>query len=253
MSSMPWFRMYVDFLNDPKMISLAFEDQRHFIGVLALKSDGALDNGAPQDLLNRIVAQRLWIDHGVILEVKKRLVCAGLIDSNWQPIAWDSRQFKSDSSKDRVARFRAKTPCNGDVTLHETLHERKCNAVDTDTDTDTDTEEKPMSPLQAKDDPAPVSRLNGKKIMVEQVMDYLNLQARRNYRTANPNGTPTAGALVISQRLKDGYTVDQCKDVIGEKSNQWMGHEKMDQYLNPQTLFRKSNFDKYLAEAEAVQ
>lgn len=112
-----------------------------------------------------------------------------------------------------------------------------------------------MSPLQAKDDPAPspLIRLNGKAVMVEQVMEYLNLQARRNYRTKNPNGSPTAGALVIAQRLKEGYTVEQCKDVIGEKSNQWMGDEKMDQYLNPQTLFRKSNFDKYLAESEAQQ
>jgi uncharacterized phage protein (TIGR02220 family) len=106
-----------------------------------------------------------------------------------------------------------------------------------------------MSPLQAKDDP--VARLNGKKILVEEVMTYLNLQARRNYRVTNPNGTLTAGALVISQRLKEGYTVQQCKDVIGEKSIKWMGDEKMDQYLNPQTLFRKSNFDRYLAEAEA--
>lgn len=49
MSKMPWFRMYADFLNDPKMISLAFEDQRHFIGVLALKCDGALDDVADGD------------------------------------------------------------------------------------------------------------------------------------------------------------------------------------------------------------
>lgn len=109
-----------------------------------------------------------------------------------------------------------------------------------------------LSPLQAKDDHAP-GRLNGKTKMVTEVMEYLNLQARRNYRVANPNGTPTAGALVIAQRLKEGYTVDQCKDVIGVKSNTWMGDEKMDQYLNPQTLFRKSNFDKYLTEAEAQQ
>lgn len=108
-----------------------------------------------------------------------------------------------------------------------------------------------LSPLQAK--PDPVNRLNGKSQMVAEVMAYLNLQARRNYRVSNPNGTPTAGALVIAQRLKEGYTVDQCKDVIGVKSNAWMGDEKMDQYLNPQTLFRKSNFDKYLTEAEAAQ
>lgn len=110
----------------------------------------------------------------------------------------------------------------------------------------------PSSGLPANTDSPPV-RLNGKKAMIEQVMSYLNLQARRNYRVSNPNGTPTAGALVIEKRLKEGYSVDQCKDVIAEKSNQWMGDEKMDQYLNPQTLFRKSNFDKYLTEAEAQQ
>jgi uncharacterized phage protein (TIGR02220 family) len=108
-----------------------------------------------------------------------------------------------------------------------------------------------MSPLQAKDDPEPINRLNGKKAMIEQVMSYMNKQARRNYRIANPAGKPTSHALIIEQRLKDGYTVEQLKDVIGYKSGQWMGDEKMDQYLTPQTLFRKSNFDKYLAEAEA--
>lgn len=144
---MPWFRVYVDFLNDPKLISLAFEDQRHFIGVLALKSDGALDNGASEDLLDRIVAQRLWIDHAVIREVKKRLISAGLIDAGWQPLAWERRQFKSDSSKDRVAKFRAKQR-TGDVgnasdqgNADETLQKRASNAVDTEAETDTDKED----------------------------------------------------------------------------------------------------------------
>jgi uncharacterized phage protein (TIGR02220 family) len=67
----------------------------------------------------------------------------------------------------------------------------------------------------------------------------------------NPNGTYTAHADLVAQRLKEGYTVEQLKDVVGIKSNAWMGDEKMDQYLNPNTLFRKSNFSKYLAEAEA--
>ena len=52
---MPWFRMYADFLNDPKLVALAFEDQRHFIGLLALKCDGALDGDIDPILLDRIV------------------------------------------------------------------------------------------------------------------------------------------------------------------------------------------------------
>ena len=91
---LPWFRMYVDFLNDPKLIALAFEDQRHFIGLLALKSDGVLDEDVPSELLDRIVAQRLWIDHAVIREVKKRLMAARLIDRDWQPIDWEKFSSK---------------------------------------------------------------------------------------------------------------------------------------------------------------
>ena len=103
---LPWFRMYTDFLNDPKLISLAFEDQRHFIGVLALKSDGAIDDVCEETLLDRIVAQRLWIDHGVIREVKKRLIAAMLIDSSWQPVAWEKRQRPSDKDGTAAERQR---------------------------------------------------------------------------------------------------------------------------------------------------
>ena len=131
----PWFRMYTDFLNDPKMISLAFEDQRHFIGILALKSEGVLDQDCDSKLLDRIVAQRLWIDNAVIADVKKRLTAALLIDESWQPLAWDKRQFKSDkdvTGAERQKRYRQSRNSNalrnGTVTLP-------------DTDTDTDTEQ----------------------------------------------------------------------------------------------------------------
>jgi len=106
---LPWFRMYADFLNDPKLISLAFEDQRHFIGVLALKCDGAIDDVADGDLLDRIVAQRLWIDHAIIRDVKRRLITAGLIDARWQPLAWEKRQMRSDvdaTGAERQRRYR---------------------------------------------------------------------------------------------------------------------------------------------------
>jgi hypothetical protein len=135
---MPWFRMYTDFLNDPKMITLAFEDQRHFIGVLALKGDGTLDNQCAPELLNRIVAQRLWVDYAVIGEVKKRLAAVGLIDDSWQPLAWEKRQMRSDSSTDRVRAHREKSKRSGNG--DETLQQRSGNGLDTDTEEDKEEE-----------------------------------------------------------------------------------------------------------------
>lgn len=134
-----WFRMYTDFLNDPKVICLAFEDQRHFIGILALKSDGTIDQDCDSKLLDRIVSQRLWIDFSIINDVKKRLVDAGLIDSTWQPLAWEKRQFKSDkdsTAAERQRRYRESKNSNGssNALCNETV-----TRLDTDTDTDTET------------------------------------------------------------------------------------------------------------------
>lgn len=138
--------MYTDFLNDPKMIALAFEDQRHFIGLLALKSDGALDMDIDDALLDRIVAQRLWIDHGVIRDVKKRLVAAGLIDTSWQPLAWEKRQMRSDSDPtgaERQRRFRESKKQdalrNGGITGTD-------KDKDKDKDVEADTEKRQTTP-----------------------------------------------------------------------------------------------------------
>lgn len=134
---LPWFRMYADFLNDPKLISLAFEDQRHFIGVLALKCDGAIDDVADGDLLDRIVAQRLWIDHAVIRDVKRRLIAAGLIDARWQPLAWEKRQMRSDvdaTGAERQRRYR-------EAQKHNALRDAAVTRLDTDTEEETEKEE----------------------------------------------------------------------------------------------------------------
>lgn len=138
---LPWFRMYADFLNDPKLISLAFEDQRHFIGVLALKCDGAIDDVADGDLLDRIVAQRLWIDHAVIRDVKRRLIAAGLIDARWQPLAWEKRQARSDvdaTGAERQRRYREAQKHNA---LRDGAVTRLEEELDKEEDTDKEEEE----------------------------------------------------------------------------------------------------------------
>lgn len=153
--SNPWFRMYSDFLEDAKMISLAFEDQRHFIGVLALKSSRLIDQECSQEVMDRLVAQKLWVDRGAIIEVKRRLIEAGLIDTQWQPLAWDKRQFVSDRDPTAAERQRRKrdrdreTGDPNDVTDKSRVTPRDghegVTPLDTDTDTDTEIEAKASS------------------------------------------------------------------------------------------------------------
>ncbi len=137
MKANPWFRMYSDFMFDEKIEFIAFEDQRHYVFILCMKNAGVLDKEYAQPgMLERVVSKRLGLYGEAFESAKKRLIDAGLIDSEFHPVAWDKRQFLSDSSAERVKAYRdrlkkdVKRPCNVTVTVQEA-----------ETDTDTDTEE----------------------------------------------------------------------------------------------------------------
>lgn len=57
-------------------------------------------------------------------------------------------------------------------------------------------------------------------------------------------------AKPIKARLREGHTVEQCKQVIRVKSEQWKNDNKMKQYLRPVTLF-SDKFESYLIEGDS--
>ena len=115
--SLPWFRLYAELATDPKIQILAFEDQRHYVMLLCLKCNGTLDSESPStDLRERRIARSLGLALPEALAARKRLVDTGLIDKRWQPLAWAKRQFESDSSAVRTARWREKRRGDGVVT-----------------------------------------------------------------------------------------------------------------------------------------
>lgn len=219
-ASLPWFRMYTDFLNDPKMITLAFEDQRHFIGVLALKCDGALDQNCPPELMDRIVAQRLWIDHAIIRDVKRRLIAAGLIGEDWQPLGWDKRQMKSDSSKERTRRYREKQKQTSDDDV--TLLKRHSDVLDIDTDTDIDIEkeEKKTSKRKTATRSASlsVSDLVGHGVDPQVAHEFLAIRMKKRAPL-----TELALAGIKREAARVGWTLDQTLRKCIERG--WQGFE----------------------------
>lgn len=78
---------------------------------------------------------------------------------------------------------------------------------------------------------------------VKEVIDYLNQKAGTKYRS-----TTAATKRLVGARLKEGFTVDDCKKVIDNKVADWLGDEKMKNYLRPNTLFQASKFESYLNE-----
>ena len=79
---------------------------------------------------------------------------------------------------------------------------------------------------------------------LKELVDYLNQKTQSNFK---PKTEETRKS--IKARLKEGYTVDDFKRVIDSKSSDWSDSERMREYLRPSTLFRPSNFEAYLNEA----
>lgn len=105
--NLPWFRLYNEFSGDPNIQSLAFEDQRHFIVLMCLKSSGVLDREYPSpERRATVIARGLGLDPMAAAEVQRRLTEAGLLLDDWQPKGWDDRQYQSDSSAERARAYR---------------------------------------------------------------------------------------------------------------------------------------------------
>lgn len=76
---------------------------------------------------------------------------------------------------------------------------------------------------------------------VNEIVSYLNEKAGTKYRPYS-----RATAELIKGRLEERYTVDDFKKVIDNMTAQWKGDPKMEQYLRPETLFKRSHFESYL-------
>ena len=121
-----WFRLYAEFLTDPKVQMMSEQNQRRLIMVLCLRCNGNVT------LQDDEVSFQLRISNEEWQVTKDIFIEKGFIDKSNNVLNWDKRQFISDSSAERVARHRErkKIACNVTVTPPDT---------DTDTDTDIDT------------------------------------------------------------------------------------------------------------------
>jgi hypothetical protein len=131
-----WFRVYDDIVDNPKVQQLSPKNFRALINLWALASqnDGALPS-------EKDIGFRLRMKPSEVVKMLADLRQAELIDETDQgltPHNWSSRQYKSDTSRERTRLYRQrKRDAQCDVTQTVTV-----TAPDTDTDSDTDSEKK---------------------------------------------------------------------------------------------------------------
>lgn len=77
---------------------------------------------------------------------------------------------------------------------------------------------------------------------VREIVEYLNQQAGTHYK---------AGAKLtrkkINARLREGFTVEDCKRVVDQKVKDWANDSAMARYIRPETLFG-TKFESYLQQ-----
>ncbi len=80
---------------------------------------------------------------------------------------------------------------------------------------------------------------NNKLLICKEVISYLNLKAKKNFRV-----NTASHQKFIKARLKEGYVLEDFKKVVDIMVAKWKGTE-YEQYLQPQTLFG-NKMDNYL-------
>ena len=89
----PWFRLYAEFGDDPKIQMLPEALQRRFVMLLCLRCREVLAT-----LNEDQVAFHLRISPEELQKTKLAFIEAGFIDEHWEITNWNKRQFISDNS-----------------------------------------------------------------------------------------------------------------------------------------------------------
>lgn len=141
-----WFRMYDEFLNDPKVQTLPLEHFKIWVNCLCLASARGHADGNIGTLDDVSFALR---------ETKEAVSCAFhellilrfivTVDGTFHVNGWQKRQYKSDTSTERVKKYRKRSK-----TVTETAPEQSR------TDTDTEQKEATLSSVAARAPTPPV-------------------------------------------------------------------------------------------------
>lgn len=137
--NIPWCRIYAELRTDPKVRTMPEPYQLRLIWLFLLRCAGPTENLSREELLFG-----LSCDETFLAALHAAFHAKGFIEDNWAVRNWNKRQFVSDSSTERVRKFRQNRTPKQDETLpkrRETQNETDQNRTEQNR-----TEEKPPAP-----------------------------------------------------------------------------------------------------------
>lgn len=143
--------------------------------------------------------------------------------SNWEKHqSLESRSRHNEKNRLRQKRYRERQK---DLTLPVTLR----NDTEEELEEEKEREEEKESTI----------------IPYKKIIEHLNNKTGKKFSHKS-----LANQKLIKARFNEDYTLEDFIRVIDIKTNEWINDEKMKKYLKPDTLFRTSNFDKYLNQED---
>ena len=125
----PWFRLYSEFASDPKTQSMSEQMQRRLVMLFCLRCGNVLETLQEHEIIYALgITEEEWEETKELFVTKCFI---RFIKGKCNIVNWNKRQFISDSSTERVRKYRAK---------NETLQKQDKVVTVTPPDTDTDTE-----------------------------------------------------------------------------------------------------------------
>jgi hypothetical protein len=228
-----WLRLYSRIVDDEKMRLLAFEDRWHFVALLCLKNEGLIDE-EQSDLRQRKIAVRLGVQIRELDEIARRLREVGLIDEDLQPYAWDDLQFVSDSSSDRVRKFREKQRLAREKRSMKRSGNVSVTAQEAETETETDSSSNEDS--SSGDEP---------ELRPEHVFQFYQELAASIGRPVPRDFTPERRQLVRGRIAQ--YPLDDFKAVFAKcRDSPFLRGDRGRTPLTFDWLMQKKNFQKTL-------
>lgn len=238
-SEIKWIKIVTDIFDDEKILLieslpeadtilviwfklLTLAGRQNYQGVLMLNNRIYYTEDMLATLFRRPLntvkfALRTFEQYGMI-----EIVNNAITISNWEKHQnVDGMDKVRENTRKRVAqhRERQKLLANGNVTCNVTVTD--CNALE-------------------KEEEKEIEEDINNKCPFQEIISYLNSATGKNFRASS-----NSHKKLIRARWNDGYTLEDFKKVIDNMVVNWTGTD-FEKYLQPSTLFRESNFDKYL-------
>ena len=262
----PWFRLYSEFANDPKVQMMPEHMQRRLVMLMCLRCCNILET-----LQEAEIAYCLHITEAQLMETKALFLSKKFIDDGWNLLNWDKRQFVSDSSAERTRRYRERLETSrkhsGNVT--ETSLQRHCDAIEqnraeqsrcrTETEkTFAQSDEKPVACERTS--PEPLSEKRAEGITQAQIVEIYQSYPRRvgtvaaykaiekAYRMLRKGG---AGRAPLDHSAAIALLLARTKQFAESADGKWAGGEDYRPY--PATWFNQGRFlDEAAQKAKRV-